>query len=118
MNQEVFIPIKVSIRKGRRAIVRKPGDQHVNTQFSRLLAKAQWLESQLEKCPEATLKEFCEANKISPRYVRSIMSMNRLSPKIKRLIMDGYAPNHLSVQDITNKKLPMLWKDQEAMFVR
>jgi hypothetical protein len=118
MNQEVFIPIKISVRKGRRAVVQKPNDQRVNTQFSRLLAKAYWLENRLEKCHEATLKEFCEANKISPRYVHTILFMNNLSPKIKKLIMDGYAPSHLSIQDVTNKKFPTLWKDQEAMFVR
>jgi hypothetical protein len=117
MNQKVFIPIKISVRKGRRAVVQRPTDK-VNTPFSRLLAKAYWLENQLEKDSKITLKEFCETNEISPRYARSILAVNRLSPKIKKLIMDGYAPSHLSIQDVTNKKFPTLWKDQEAMFVR
>jgi hypothetical protein len=118
MNQEVFIPIKLNTRKGRRALVQKPGDQRVNTPFSRLLAKARLLESQLEKCSDITLKEFCEINGISPRYVRAILSVNNLSPKIQALVMDGYVPRHLSVQDVTNKKFPTLWKDQEAVFLR
>jgi hypothetical protein len=76
------------------------------------------LESQLQRNTAITLKEFCEVNNISPRYVRSILSMNKLSPKIQAMIMDGYVPRHLSIQDITNKKFPILWKDQEEVFVR
>jgi hypothetical protein len=34
------------------------------------------------------------------------------------MIMDGYVPLHLSIQDIINKKFPTMWKDQEEVFVR
>jgi hypothetical protein len=118
MNQEVFIPIKISTRKGRRAVVHKSGDCCVSTPFSRLLVRAYMLESQLQRNIGITLKEFCEINKISARYVRSILSINKLSPKIKNLIMDGYCPNHLSINDLRNKKFPILWKEQEEIFVR
>jgi hypothetical protein len=117
MNQEVFIPIKISTRKGRRAVVSRANDK-VNTPFSRLLIKAKWLESQLQKYQEITLREFCEIHNVSARYVRSILTMDNLSPKIKKLIMDGYCPSHLSVNDLRSKKFPILWKDQEEVFVR
>jgi hypothetical protein len=99
MNQEVFIPLKINTRKGRAAVVIKPKDNFANTPLSRLLAKAEILEKQLIKSSEngITLKEFCEVNKISPRYVRSIIAMNNLSPKIKKAIAEGYVPKHLSV---------------------
>ncbi|MDR3179272.1 MAG: hypothetical protein LBT70_00005 [Holosporaceae bacterium] len=114
----IFVPVKISTRKGRRAVVHKSGDRCVNTPFSRLLVRAYMLESQLQRNIGITLKEFCEINKISARYVRSILSMNKLSPKIKNLIMTGYCPSHLSVNDIRSKKFPILWKEQEAVFVR
>ncbi|MDR2666596.1 MAG: hypothetical protein LBB34_00545, partial [Holosporales bacterium] len=89
-----------------------------NTAFSRLLIRAKWLESQLQKNSAISLQEFGEVNKISPRYVRSVLTMNKLSPKIQAMIMDGYMPRHLSIQDIISKKFPILWKEQEKIFVK
>ncbi|MDR0581128.1 MAG: hypothetical protein LBG04_03390 [Holosporaceae bacterium] len=116
--QEVFIPLKINTRKGRAAVVIKPKDYFANTQLSRLLAKAEILENQLIKSAEngVSLKEFCEVNKISPRYVRSIISMNNLSPKIKKMIMEGEVPQHVSVEKIKNYRFPMVWREQEMWF--
>jgi hypothetical protein len=118
MNQEVFIPLKINTRKGRAAVVIKPKDYFANTPLSRLLAKAEILETQLIKSTEngITLKKFCEVNKISPRYVRSIISMNNLSPRIKNTIMEGEVPKHMSVEKIKNYGFPMSWKEQEEWF--
>ncbi|MDR1375474.1 MAG: hypothetical protein LBJ45_01525 [Holosporaceae bacterium] len=120
MNQEIFIPLKINIRKGRAAIVIKPKDYFANTPLSRLLAKAEILENQLIKSAEngVTLKEFCKVNKISLRYVRSIISMNNLSPRIKQKIMDGEVPRHLNVEKVKNHGFPMAWREQEAWFSR
>ncbi|MDR2068047.1 MAG: hypothetical protein LBP41_03610 [Holosporaceae bacterium] len=118
MNQEVFIPLKINTRKGRAAIIIKPKDYFANTPLSRLLAKAEILENQLIKSAEngVSLKEFCEVNKISPRYVRSIISMNNLCPRIKQKIMDGEIPKHLNVERIKNQVLPLVWSEQEVWF--
>jgi hypothetical protein len=118
MNLEVFIPLKINTRKGRTAVVIKPRDYFANTPLSRLLAKAEILENQLIKSAEnsISLKEFCEVNKISPRYVRSIISMNNLCPKIKQMIMNGEMPKHLSVEKIKNRVFPMSWMEQEMWF--
>jgi hypothetical protein len=116
--QEVFIPLKINTRKGRAAVVIKPKDHFSNTPLSRLLAKAEILENQLIKSAEngITLKEFCEVNKISPRYVRSIISMNNLCPKIKQMIVDGEIPKHLSVEKVKNHVFPMSWMEQKTWF--
>jgi hypothetical protein len=119
MNQEVFIPLKINTRKGRAAVVIKPKDYFANTPLSRLLAKAEILENQLIKSAEngISLKEFCEINKISPRYVRSIVAVNCLSPRIKRMIMEGEIPKHLSVERVKNHVLPATWSEQEGWFL-
>jgi hypothetical protein len=44
--------------------------------------------------------------------------MDNLSPKIQQLIMNGYCPGHISIHDITNRKFPIIWKEQEVVFVR
>jgi hypothetical protein len=115
MNQEVFIPLKINTRKGRAAVIIKPKDNFANTPFSRLLAKAEMLENQLIKSAEngISLKEFCDVNKISPRYVRSIIAMNNLCPRIKQKIMDGEIPKHLSVEKVKNLRFPACWMEQE-----
>jgi hypothetical protein len=120
MNQEVFIPLKINTRKGRAAVVIKPKDYFANTPLSRLLAKAEILENQLIKSAEngVTLKEFCEVNKISPRYARSIIAVNNLSPRIKQKIMDGEIPKHLSVEKIKNYRFPASWREQEEVFMQ
>jgi hypothetical protein len=41
-----------------------------------------------------------------------------LSPKIKKAIVEGYVPKHLSVQDITNCRFSPVWSEQEAWFGR
>jgi hypothetical protein len=116
--QKIFILQKINTRKGRAAVVIKPRDYFANTPLSRLLAKAEILESQLIKSAEngVTLKEFCVINKISPRYVRSIIAMNNLSPRIKQMIMDGKMPKYLSVEKIKNYWFPMGWMEQEEWF--
>jgi hypothetical protein len=116
--QEVFIPLKINTRKGRAAVVIKPKDYFADTPLSRLLAKAEILENQLIKSAEngVTLKEFCKVNKISPRYVRSIISMNNLSPRIKQSIMNGDVPKHLNVEKVKNHVFPMSWKEQKVWF--
>jgi hypothetical protein len=118
MNQEVYIPLKINTRKGRAAIVVKPRDYFANTPLSRLLAKAEILESQLIKSAEngVTLKQFCEANEISPRYVRSIIAANYLSPRIKQAIMDGDVPASVGVESVRKRGMMLMWNEQETWF--
>jgi hypothetical protein len=118
--QEVFIPLKINTRKGRAAVVIKPKDYFANTPLSRLLAKAEILKNQLIKSAEngVSLKEFCEVNKISPRYVRSIVAVNCLSPRIKRMIMEGEIPRHLSVEKVKNHGFSISWMEQEVWFLK
>ena len=82
--QEVFIPLKINTRKGRRANVSKPEDVYQITPFSKLLTKAYILQKRLLENPKISQKEFCELNKISPRYLRGILQFNSFSPKIKK----------------------------------
>jgi hypothetical protein len=44
--------------------------------------------------------------------------VNNLSPKIKKMIMDGDVPQHVSVEKIKNYRFPMSWMEQEEVFVR
>jgi hypothetical protein len=114
--KEIFIPLKIDTRVGRRPNIIKPDDYFARTHLMKLLAKAQILEDQLTNAAGISYAQFCLQYKISQRYLRSLISLNNLSPKIKKAIAEGYVPKHLSIQDITNCRFSPVWEEQEWWF--
>ena len=114
LQQEVIIPIKICKKKlGSRTYFMQPKDYYVVTPLSRLLAKAYIMDKRLKQNLELTFREFCKLNNITPRYLSSILQLNNLSPKLKRMIVKGYQPKHLSIQKIIAGNVPVLWTEQE-----
>ena len=117
LKQEIFVPLNISTRKGRRVCVAKPEDNYTITPLSKLLTKAYIVQKMLlEKDPKISQREFCETNKISPRYLRGILQFNHFSPKIKKMIMAGWMSKNFSTQQILTGKIPLLWVEQEKLF--
>jgi hypothetical protein len=116
LTKEVFIPLKIDTRVGRRPNIIKPDDYFARTHLMKLLARARILEDQLTTAVELSYAQFCLQHKISQRYLRSLISLNNLSPRIKKAIVEGYVPRHLSIQDITNSRFSPVWKEQEMWF--
>jgi hypothetical protein len=116
LTKEVFIPLKIDTRVGRRPNIIKPDDYFARTHLMKLLARARILEDQLTNAVGISYAQFCLQHKISQRYLRSLISLNNLSPKIKKAIVEGYVPRHLSVQDITNCRFSPVWEEQEVWF--
>jgi DNA invertase Pin-like site-specific DNA recombinase len=54
--------------------------------------------------------------KINEAYVRRILKLNYLSPKIKEMILEGRLPKSLKLQDFLHD-VPLLWKEQEECLV-
>jgi hypothetical protein len=117
LTKEVFIPLKIDTRVGRRPNIIKPNDYFARTHLVKLLARARILEDQLTNAAGISYAQFCLQHKISQRYLRSIISLNNLSPKIKKAIIEGYIPKHLSVQEITNYRFSLVWGEQEEWFL-
>ena len=114
LQQDVIIPIKICKKKpGSRTYFMHQKDYYVVTPLSKLLAKAYSMDKRLKQNPDLTFREFCKLNSITPRYLSGILQLNNLSPKLKRMIMDGYQPKHLSMRDIIWKNMPVLWEEQE-----
>lgn len=90
-----------------------PKDFYVVTSLSKLLAKAYSMDKRLKQNPELSFRDFCKLNNITPRYLSGILQLNNLSPKLKRMIMEGYQPKDISIQDIIAGNVPVLWKEQE-----
>ena len=119
LQQEVIVPIKICKKKsGSHTYFMHPKDFYVVTPLSKLLAKAYSMDKRLKQNPELSFRDFCKLNNITPRYLSGILQLNNLSPKLKRMIMDGYQSKHLSIQDIITKNIPVLWKEQEEWLIR
>lgn len=117
LQQDVIIPVKICKKKpGSRTYFMQSKDYYVVTPLSKLLAKAYSMDKRLKQNPELTFREFCRLNNITPRYLSSILQLNNLSPRLKRMIMEGYQPKHLSIQKIIAGNVPVLWTEQEAWF--
>lgn len=117
LQQEVVIPIKICKKKsGSHTYFMHPKDFYVVTPLSKLLAKAYSMDKRLKQNPELSFRDFCKLNNITPRYLSGILQLNNLSPKLKRMIMEGYQPKHISIQDIIAGNVPVLWKEQEKWF--
>ena len=114
---EVFIPLKINTKKGRRANIVKPENAYQITPLSKLLTKAYILQKRILEDPGISQKEFCEMNKISPRYLRGILQFNYFSPKLKKLIMNGWMPKKFSTQQILTGRIPLLWSEHEKTIV-
>ena len=115
--QEIFIPLLMNVRKGRRSYVISKGKDDIETPLSRLLCMAYKMEELRNRDLECSFNEFCRRHKISPAYLRRILRLNNLSPKLKKLIMEGYLPKHLTIQEILSAKMPLLWSEQEKWFL-
>ena len=119
LQQEVIVPIKICKKKsGSHTYFMHPKDFYVVTPLSKLLAKAYSMDKRLKQNPDLTFREFCKLNNITPRYLSGILQLNNLSPKLKRMIMDGYQPKHVSIQDIIAGNVPVLWKEQERWLLK
>lgn len=119
LEQEVVIPIKICKKKsGSHTYFMHPKDYYVVTPLSKLLAKAYSMDKRLKQNPDLTFREFCKLNNITSRYLSSMLQLNNLSPKLKRMIMDGYQPKDISIQDIIAGNLPVLWTEQEEWLLK
>lgn len=117
LRKEVLIPIKISKRKaGSPTYFMK--NQYVKTPLSKLLAKAYIMDKRLKENPKMQFREFCKINKVTPNYLSAVLQLNNLSPKLKTMIMNGFQPKHISIQDLLRAKVPLEWNKQESWMIK
>jgi hypothetical protein len=85
-----------------------------NTIF-KALVKAHLWQRYIRNGRFASMKDLAEKKGIAESYVRKVMNLNYLSPKIKEMILDGKHPKHLKLQDLM-EGIPVLWNEQEKIF--
>jgi hypothetical protein len=109
----VHIPLKFTVRGGRKTVIGSVPRQPTKTRFDDSLAKAlarayRW-KTRLEDGTYASINEIAETEKINVSYVARILKLSLLAPDIVSAILDGRST--LTVEDLT-KPLPTSWADQ------
>jgi hypothetical protein len=113
---EVFVPIKFTIRGGRKTIIGALPQAPIRTRFDDSLAKAaarafRW-KRRLEDGTYATIDELASTEKFNVAYVQRILKLSLLAPDIIEAILNGRSD--LTVEGLA-KPLPASWVEQRRM---
>lgn len=88
---------------------------HKETNLIKILAQAyRWHQDILKG---ETLKEIAKKDKVSEQYVRRILELSFLSPKIVRSILAGKQPADCTLKHLLSIHTPN-WREQEEIFFR
>jgi hypothetical protein len=88
----------------------------IDNTLPKALIKAHLWQRYIRKGHFASIRELADAKKVNEAYVRRIIILNYLSPKIKEMILEGRRPKHLKLQDLMDG-IPVLWRVQEERFL-
>lgn len=91
-------------------------DKEVDNPLLKALVRADLWRRQLSSGKFATINELCAHEKLGLEYVKRILRLNYLAPKIKEDILNGTQPRHLKLIDFKKTKIPILWSEQLEKF--
>jgi hypothetical protein len=92
--------------------------QHKDPTLLKALVYAEiWHEDILEG-RAADCTEIAANYGLSYDYVRRVIRLEKLSPRIKKAILDGDPTLSATTMSLTRNRFPTLWKDQEEMLFR
>ncbi|WP_369408773.1 hypothetical protein [Wolbachia endosymbiont of Pentalonia nigronervosa] len=116
-----FVQLKLKKTPGR-CIILEPENKHSrsgkkNNILLKALVRAHLWQRQLNEGKYANMVELCIANNMEPRsmYLRAVLRLNFLAPKIKEDILNGMQPRYLKWTDF-KKGIPLLWSEQFEKF--
>lgn len=114
--REVFIPVKIVKRGSAKSkIVHQTDSQKMlNRPLLRALAKAYRWENDIKEFGRADFNK----NRLSKAYVRRILRLNNLSPRIKKAIVNGDFPRDILLQDLVYSDISLLWSEQERKLLK
>jgi hypothetical protein len=115
----VRIPMQIKKRCGRREVILPAGldaEPQATTQEPLLLAlsRAHLWETLIDSGKYSSIAALAEALCVDRSYVRRIISLTTLSPRIVEAIGAGTEPGGLSLERLM-RKLPVEWKKQQEL---
>jgi hypothetical protein len=70
----------------------------------------------LESGKVRSIAEIARANKVDGSYVSRMLDLTLLAPDIIEAILDGKEPSVLSLVQLTKKRIPLAWEEQQRAF--
>ncbi len=111
----VHVPLKFTVRGGRKTIIGETPHQGPKTRFddsiAKALARAHRWKQKLDDGTYATIGELAKAERINESYVTKILRFNLLAPDIVEAALDGRT--QLTVQTLSVSISP-IWTAQRA----
>ena len=123
MSESPYISFKIRQKSGRSWIITPDGSSPVfekeqsDHTLLRAFAQACLWERELERGKYASIRDLADRNKIGESYVRRILGLNYLSPKIQALIIDDNFPKYVKLQDVIYD-IPISWHEQEERWLK
>lgn len=120
---DIFVPIEIKKRGNTAMLIipqnADPKDQqcYFDDKLIKTIGLAYKWKKQMASGEFESLADISRNENVGTSYVSKIYNLNFLSPKIVKQILTGTQPRTLKLQDLTsNRKLPILWQEQEEMF--
>jgi hypothetical protein len=111
----VHVPLRFTVRGGRKTIIGEKAHQTPKTRFddsiARALARAYRWKQKLDEGKYATVGDLAKAERIDESYVTRILRLNLLAPDIVEAALDGRT--QLTVQTLAVSISP-IWTTQRA----
>jgi len=112
----VHVPLKFSVRGGRKTIIGETSHQAPKTRFDDSIAKAlarayRW-KQKLDDGTYATVSELAQVERINESYVTRILRLNLLAPDIIEAALDGRTT--LTVQ-MLSEPISTNWCEQKVV---
>jgi hypothetical protein len=101
----------------RKGIVHTPAQQPLDPQkrdalIDAIVRSRRWVKRLTDE--ELTTEKLAREDKIAERYLRHLLPLAFLSPRVVKAIVEGTAPAHLSVSSLT-RSIPYRWADQDVI---
>lgn len=121
-NPCIHIKLNIKRKSGRSWIITPDGSDPVfeevkiDNTLLKALAKAHLWKRELKRGKYSSIQELAEQKQLTQAYVRRILNLCYLSPRIKEMILDGKLTKCAKLQDIIYDVL-VLWKEQEERWL-
>ncbi len=104
----------VVVENGEKIIIGAEAAANKNDILIKAMLKSYKWHKRLMGKEEFSIKELCEEEGITKRYVNKILGLSLLSPKITEKILNGTQPRDLTFEKLTSMKTTD-WKQQEKL---
>lgn len=110
-NVEVFIPFQFARQSGRRKMHTEDEPTTANDTLIQLIAKANALARQVENGTYATNNDLAKTIHMDASRLNHFIRLSYLSPRIVEMILDGTAPESVTVQKLF-ALTSLVWAEQ------